>query len=85
MPSGVNASPSGNLPTGMVADTPPLAVSITDTVESVELSTYACLPSGVISTIPGPAPTGMVADTVPVAVSITDTVPAALLSPGLAT
>jgi hypothetical protein len=58
-----------------VATTVFVAVSITETVESLPLFvTYARVPLGVMATPKGKEPTGIVAITVLLAVSITETV-----------
>ena len=64
----------------MVAVTVLVAVSITDTVSSLALVTYAVAPSGLTATLFGALPTVMVVVTVLVAVSITDTVLSAPLA-----
>src|SRR5262249_25544097 len=74
VPSGVMATPTGLIPTGTVATTVLVAVSITDTVKENSFATYAWVPSGVMATPRGNLPTGTVATTVLVAVSITNTV-----------
>src|SRR5262249_15170675 len=82
---GVMATPSGKCPTGTVATTVLVAVSITDTVPSPTMTgvvTYAWVPSGVMATPSRNPPTGPVAATVWVAVSITETL---LKTPGAAT
>src|SRR5215813_8677116 len=79
------ATPRGlvSLPTGTVATTVLVAVSITDTVpkkqQGILFVTYAWVPSGVMATPKG-SRTGTVATTVLVAVSITDTPPEILFA-----
>jgi len=70
----VTATPKGCVPTGTVAMTVLVAVSITDTVPAPKSVTYARVPPGLTATREGWLSTGMVAMTVLVAVSITETV-----------
>ena len=67
------ATPSGFLPTGIVAVTVLVAVAITDTLLPRRLATYTNAPSGLIAVANGVFPTGTVAATVLVAVSTTET------------
>src|SRR5580704_15811831 len=69
--SGVTATPSGATPTGTVATTVLVAVSITRTLSSLLSATYASVPSGVTATPSGPLPVATVRMTAFVAVSIT--------------
>ena len=64
----------GPLPTGTVAITALVAVSITDTVLLRSLVTYTRVPPGVMASATGTSPTGTVAITVLVVGSITATV-----------
>jgi len=73
-PSGLNVTAPGLPPTGIVAVTDAVAVSITEIVLLAELGTYSTAPSGLSVGASGLAPTGMVAVTAPVAVSSTETV-----------
>jgi hypothetical protein len=72
---------TGPCPTSTVATTVLVEVSITETVLSALLATYARVPGGFIATPEGTSPTGMAAVTLLVTVSITET----LLLPRLAT
>jgi hypothetical protein len=62
--AGSTATPSGKVPTVMVAVTVLVAASITDTVPSASLVTYMVPAAGSAATSPGAGPTGMVAVTV---------------------
>ena len=66
----------GRLPTGMVAVTLSLAVSITLTVPSLPFDTYTVLPSGFTVTPFEKVPAGIFARSFCAAVSIAYTVPA---------
>ena len=73
--SGPTATAFGKSPTGMVAMTVSVAVSITVTLGALLFSfaTYARAPSGVTSTPRAPSPAAMVAMTVLLAVEMTET------------
>jgi hypothetical protein len=64
---------TGRTPTGTVALTALVLVSMTETDFDSALGTYAVTPSGLISTSTGSAPTPIVAVTVLLAVLITET------------
>ena len=59
---------TGKTPTGTVALTALVLVSMTETEFEPALVTYACTPSGLMETSTGSAPTPIVATTVLVAV-----------------
>src|SRR6185369_17150541 len=68
---------TGVRPTGSVSETVLVLVSMTETLDSVPLATYARPRSGSTPTPSGPLPTGILSTTAFVSVAITDTVSSA--------
>jgi hypothetical protein len=81
VPAGFTAIPKGTLelPTGIVATTVLLEVSITET-KPLSSATYARVPAEFTATPTGPRKTGIIATSVLVEVSMTETLPLFVLA-----